>query len=221
RLRPKLAIHRSPLAVAGVLVAAISGAAFRMVGPIFGAQVGLQVEQIAYFLSAFVFGGALAQYPVGWLADKYDRRWVLIWLSVAAIFSSISSISISSDGSLSIFILAFGFGFTTFPIYSVSAAHAHDFSNSDERVELSASLLFFYALGAIAAPLFASSLIGFFGPNAMFIMIACAHLILVIFGVTRMRARPTLTEKTPYIYAPRTSFLIGRLLKRLRDQEKK
>ena len=71
-----------------------------MVGPIFGAQVGLQVEQIAYFLSAFVFGGALAQYPVGWLADKYDRRWVLIWLSVAAIFSSISSISISSDGSL-------------------------------------------------------------------------------------------------------------------------
>ena len=221
RLRPKLAIHRSPLAVAGVLVAAISGAAFRMVGPIFGAQVGLQVEQIAYFLSAFVFGGALAQYPVGWLADKYDRRWVLIWLSVAAIFSSISSISISSDGSLSIFILAFGFGFTTFPIYSVAAAHAHDFASSDERVELSASLLFFYALGAIAAPLFASSLIGFFGPNAMFIMIACAHLILVIFGVTRMRARPTLTEKTPYIYAPRTSFLIGKLLKRLRDQEKK
>ena len=84
----------------------------------------------------------------------------------------------------------------------MAAAHAHDFANSDERVELSASLLFFYALGAIAAPLFASSLIGFFGPNAMFIMIACAHLILVIFGVTRMRARPTLTEKnTLYLRA--------------------
>ena len=125
RLRPKLAIHRSPLAVAGVLVAAISGAAFRMVGPIFGAQVGLQVEQIAYFLSAFVFGGALAQYPVGWLADKYDRRWVLIWLSVAAIFSSISSISISSDGSLSIFILAFGFWIYHFPyLFSSSSTCA-------------------------------------------------------------------------------------------------
>ena len=126
----------------------------------------------------------LLSIPVGWLADKYDRRWVLIWLSVAAIFSSISSISISSDGSLSIFILAFGFGFTTFPIYSVAAAHAHDFANSDERVELSASLLFFYALGAIAAPLFASSLIGFFGPNAMFIMIACAHLILSLIHIS-------------------------------------
>ena len=221
RLRPKLALYRSPLAVAGVLVAAVSGATFRMVGPIFGAEVGLQIEQIAYFLSAFVFGGALAQYPVGWLADKYDRRWVLIWLSVAAIISSLFSISISSDGAISIFILAFGFGFTTFPIYSVAAAHAHDFATSNERVELSASLLFYYALGAIVAPLFASSLIGFFGPNAMFVMIAGAHFILVIFGVARMGVRPTLPDKTRYIYAPRTSFLIGRLLKRQRDQSDK
>ena len=219
RLRPKLALYRSPLAVAGVVVAAVSGATFRMVGPIFGAEVGLQVEQIAYFLSAFVFGGALAQYPVGWLADKYDRRWVLIWLSVAAIASSMISTSMSDNSTLEIFLIAFGFGFTTFPIYSVAAAHAHDFASLNERVELSASLLFYYAIGAIAAPLFASFLMESFGPNAMFILIAFAHLLLVIFGVARMRVRPTVSERTPYVYMPRTSFLIGRLLKRLRDKE--
>ena len=219
KLRPKLALFRSPLAVAGVLVAAVSAAAFRMVGPIYGAQVGLEVEQIAYFLSAYVFGGALAQYPIGWFADKYDRRWVLIWLSVAAIVSSILSTSISYNNTLGIFLIAFGFGFTTFPIYSVAAAHAHDFASLDERVELSASLLFYYAIGAIAAPLFASFLMDSFGPNAMFVLIAFAHLLLVIFGVARMRVRPTVTERTPYVYMPRTSFLIGRLLKRLRDKE--
>ena len=219
KLRPKLALFRSPLAVAGVLVAAVSAAAFRMVGPIYGAQVGLEVEQIAYFLSAYVFGGALAQYPIGWFADKYDRRWILIWLSVAAIMSSIISTSIAYNNTLGIFLIAFGFGFTTFPIYSVAAAHAHDFASSDERVELSASLLFYYAIGAIAAPLFASFLMDSFGPNAMFLLIAFAHLLLVIFGVARMRVRPTVSERTPYIYMPRTSFLIGRLLKRLRDKE--
>ena len=219
RLRPKLALYRSPLAVAGVVVAAVSGASFRMVGPIFGAEVGLQVEQIAYFLSAFVFGGALAQYPVGWLADKYDRRWVLIWLSVAAIVSSMISTSMSDNSTLGIFLIAFGFGFTTFPIYSVAAAHAHDFASLNERVELSASLLFYYAIGAIAAPLFASFLMESFGPSAMFILIAFAHLLLVIFGVATMRVRPTVSERTPYVYMPRTSFLIGRLLKRLRDKE--
>ena len=221
KLKPKLALFRSPLAVAGVLVAAVSAAAFRMVGPIYGAQVGLEVEQIAYFLSAYVFGGALAQYPIGWFADRYDRRWVLIWLSVAAIISSMLSTSISYNNTLGIFLIAFGFGFTTFPIYSVAAAHAHDFASLDERVELSASLLFYYAIGAIAAPLFASSLMNSFGPSAMFLLIAFAHLLLVIFGVARMRARPTVSERTTYVYMPRTSFLIGRLLKRLRDQEKK
>ncbi len=219
KLKPKLALFRSPLAVAGVLVAAVSAAAFRMVGPIYGAQVGLEVEQIAYFLSAYVFGGALAQYPIGWFADKYDRRWVLIWLSVAAIVSSMLSTSIFYDNTLDIFLIAFGFGFTTFPIYSVAAAHAHDFASLDERVELSASLLFYYAIGAIAAPLFASFLMDSFGPNAMFVLIAFAHLLLVIFGVARMRVRPTVSERTPYVYMPRTSFLIGRLLKRLRDKE--
>ena len=219
KLRPKLALFRSPLAVAGVLVAAVSAAAFRMVGPIYGAQVGLEVEQIAYFLSAYVFGGALAQYPIGWFADKYDRRWVLIWLSIAAIASSLISTSMSDNNTLGIFLIAFGFGFTTFPIYSVAAAHAHDFASLDERVELSASLLFYYAIGAIAAPLFASFLMDSFGPNAMFLLIAFAHLLLVIFGVARMRVRPTVSERTPYIYMPRTSFLIGRLLKRLRDKE--
>ena len=218
KLKPKLALFRSPLAVAGVLVAAVSAAAFRMVGPIYGAQVGLEVEQIAYFLSAYVFGGALAQYPIGWFADKYDRRWVLIWLSVAAIVSSMLSTSISYNNTLGIFLIAFGFGFTTFPIYSVAAAHAHDFASLDERVELSASLLFYYAIGAIAAPLFASFLMDSFGPNAMFVLIAFAHLLLVIFGVARMRVRPTVSERTPYVYMPRTSFLIGRLLKRLRDK---
>ncbi|MEY2992585.1 MAG: hypothetical protein RI946_1979, partial [Pseudomonadota bacterium] len=89
RLRPMLAIHRSPLAAAGVVVAALSSASFRMVGPVYGTGVGLGADQIAYFLAAFVLGGALGQYPTGWLADKFDRRWVLIWLSVAAIISCI------------------------------------------------------------------------------------------------------------------------------------
>lgn len=66
RLRPMLAVRNSPLAAAGVVVAALSGASFRMVGPIYGAAVGLQIDQIAYFLAAFVLGGALAQIPAGW-----------------------------------------------------------------------------------------------------------------------------------------------------------
>lgn len=214
RLRPSLAIEKSPLATAAVLVAALSSSSFRMVGPVYGQEVGLAATQIAYFLSAFVLGGAIAQYPVGWLADKFDRRKVLIWLSVAAIASSALTIAGSGTGTAGVMLTAGLFGLTTFPIYSVAAAHAHDFANDTERVELSAALMFHFATGAIAAPYLASLLIELYGPEALFILVALGHAVLVVFGVARMRARPAPSERTGYTYVPRTTFVIGRLLKR-------
>ncbi|HAB37531.1 MAG TPA: hypothetical protein DCE52_05960, partial [Rhodobacteraceae bacterium] len=130
RLRPRLAVQRSPLAAASVVVAALSSASFRMVGPIYGQEVGLNAGQIAWFLAAFVLGGAIAQYPVGWLADKFDRRWVLIGLSTAAIASCAITVMVSGFGIFSIMLTAGLFGLTSFPIYSVAAAPAHDFADA-------------------------------------------------------------------------------------------
>ena len=217
RLRPSLAYKRSPLAAAGVLVAALSSASFRMVGPLYGQEVGLSVGQIAWFLSAFVIGGAVAQIPVGWLADKYDRRWVLIALSCAAVVASIATIYATAFGTVGIFVAAVFFGLTTFPIYSVAAAHAHDFATSQERVELSAALMFYFALGAIAAPFAASALIDAYGPGALFAMISLGHIVLILFGLARMRVRGAKT-RTRYVYAPRTSFQVGRLYGKSREK---
>ena len=153
-------------------------------------EVGLAVDQIAFFLAAFVAGGALAQYPMGWLADKYDRRWVLIWLSGVAIVSCAITMAASGTGTLGVMLAAGFFGFTTFPIFSVSAAHANDFATSAERVELSAALMFWYALGAIASPYVSSALIEAFGPPALFTYVACGHVLLIVFGLSRMRGPP-------------------------------
>ena len=218
RLRPRLAWQRSPLAAAGVIVSGVSGAAFRMVGPVYGIEVGLRADQIALFLAAFVVGGAVAQYPVGWLADKFDRRSVLIGLSVAGIAACSITILLSGAGTVAVFASAAVFGFATLPIYSVSTAHAHDFAASAERVELSAALMFLYAVGAIASPFVASLVIEGYGPSGMFLMIAIAHVFLIAFGIARMRARPSPDAKTAYTYEPRTSFWVGRLLGKGREK---
>ncbi|MCB2127823.1 MAG: MFS transporter [Rhodobacteraceae bacterium] len=214
RLRPALAWRKSPLAAASVVVSGVSTAAFRMVGPLYGIEVGLSADRIALFLAAFVLGGAVAQFPMGWLADKYDRRNVLMGLSVAAALACGVTVALSGLGIVAVFLAAGLFGVTTMPIYSVATAHAHDFAADDERVELSAALMFLYAIGAIASPLVASSLIAHFGPASMFVFIAVIHLGLLGFGAYRMRARPAPRDRTPYVYTPRTSFLIGRLLRR-------
>ncbi|MEZ5733818.1 MAG: MFS transporter [Paracoccaceae bacterium] len=214
RLRPKLAWDRSPLGAAGVIVSGVTGAAFRMVGPVYGLAVGLSADQIALFLSAYVIGGGLAQYPMGWLADRFDRRSVLIGLSVASVLSCGLTILLSGTGTVGVFLSAGLFGLTTIPIYSLSSAHAHDFAADHERVELSAAHMFLYAIGATASPLVASALIAAYGPAAMFLLIALANVALVVFGFARMRARAAPGVRTAYQYVPRTSFIVGRLLGR-------
>jgi MFS family permease len=217
RLRPGLAWARSPLAVAGCIVSAVSGASFRMVGPIYGREVGLGADQIGLFLAAYVLGGALAQYPAGWFADKTDRRMVLIWLSMISVAACVVTVMAATTGTAGVMLAAGLFGATTVPIYSVAAAHAHDFASNDERVELSAALMFFYAVGAIAAPWVTSALIGLYGPAALFAVIAVAHLGLVLFGMVRMRTGRAAPQRTAYVWAPRTTFWIGRLFGRDRE----
>ncbi|WP_323035241.1 MFS transporter [Pararhodobacter sp.] len=218
RLRPKLAWEKSPLGAIGVVVSGITGAAFRMIGPIYGLAVGLEADRIALFLSAYVLGGAMAHIPIGWLADKYDRRHVLIGISVAAILGCGAMQAGAQGNIITIFLAAGFFGFTTFPIYSIATAHAHDFADQNERVELSAAHMFLYAVGAIASPVIASALIAGFGPGAMFAFIALSHVFLILFGLIRIRMRPAPADRTRYVHAPRTSFIIGRLTRKGRDR---
>ena len=142
---------------------------------------------------------------------------VLIWLSVAALVSCAITVALSTSGSTAVLIASGVFGFATFPIYSVATAHAHDFATDEQRIELSAALMFLYAVGAIASPYIVSKLIEAYGPSAMFALVSMAHLILIVFSLIRMRVRET-TSRTNYVYAPRTSFLIGRLLRKSREK---
>ncbi|MEI4470004.1 MFS transporter [Frigidibacter sp. MR17.24] len=216
RLRPLLAWRMSPLAAVMVVVSGLTGAAFRFVGPVYGAAVGLRLDQIGIFLAAYVAGGWVAQIPVGWLADRFDRRSVLLGLSIGTLFASGLVVGAAQLGAVPLFAAAAIFGFATLTLYSVASAHANDFAETHERVELSAALMFLYAVGAIASPVGASWLIGRFGPTAMFAAIALIHVATVAFALTRMRARPApeVGTRTAYAWVPRTSFTIGRLLGR-------
>ena len=220
RLRPLKTLKLSPLGSAGVIVAGLTSASFRMVGPIYGQEVGLSASQLGYFLATVLLGGAVAQFPVGWLADKFDRRWVLIGLSAASILVCSTIAGTNPASMIALFIGAALFGAATFPIFSVSTAHTNDFAEPSDMIEVNASLMFLFGIGAILSPLITSNLIDYYGPAALFAFIALAHAILVIFSFARMFTRPTKTERTEYTYIPRTSFTIGKLLRRSNNEKK-
>ncbi len=213
RLRPIMVFQFSPLAAYGVLVAGLSNSIFRTMGALYASYSGLKISQVALFLVFGILGGALSQVPAGWIADRYDRRYVLISFSIFAFFSCIMISLINTNNITLFYISIFLFGAATFPIFSLSAAHANDFCNDNDMAELNSSLIFTFALGAIVSPFLSGSLITLLGPRSMFILIGLSHVLLIIYGIYRMGIRPTLSVKTPYIYLPRTSAIISWFIK--------
>ena len=210
-LQPIRAWQVSPLACFAIVIAGITGASFRMVGPVFAIEFGLDQGATAAFLVAAVVGAAAAQLPVGWLADKTDRRWVLNGLSIGAILVClVVTLALAPGDTTGAVLAAAGFGATSITIYSVAAAHANDFCEENFRVELNAALIFFFSLGAITAPLGAARVIETFGAGGFFWFIAGAHLLLILFTLYRMTRRAAETS-TPYRYLPRTSMVLDGL----------
>jgi MFS family permease len=76
-------IARAPILVLAVFAFAVIDAAFLGFLSVYGVKKGLDTETAALLLTTFVIGNTVLQFPIGWLADHYNKR-VLMVLSVFA-----------------------------------------------------------------------------------------------------------------------------------------
>ncbi len=179
----------SPLASIGCVTIGMTNAAFRFVGPLYAETLGLSLANVATFISLGVIGGAILQYPLGLLSDRYDRRWILIAATCGAVFSGLFISLIAGSDIGMVYIGIFFFGAFSLPLYSLSAAHANDRANKDQFVLLAAGLMFFYGLGASIGPPLSSLMLALYGPGSLFAFTSAVHGTLVILTLWRMRKR--------------------------------
>lgn len=67
----------SPAGIVGAGVAGLIVGSFYALGVVFATRIGLSVSEAALFMSTVVLGGLAFQFPIGVLADRYDRRVVI------------------------------------------------------------------------------------------------------------------------------------------------
>src|SRR3546814_20761089 len=83
-------ITQSPAGVAGCAAAGLVSGAFWTLAPVFALNAGLDITEVSLFMSVIVMGGALGQWPLGYLSDRHDRRKVLLGtLAVACVLAAI------------------------------------------------------------------------------------------------------------------------------------
>ncbi|MFD0915628.1 MFS transporter [Pseudahrensia aquimaris] len=184
----------SPLACAGCVAIGMTNSAFRFVGPLYGEAIGLDLTDIATFISLGVVGGAVLQYPLGTLSDKYDRRWILIFATLGAVAAGMFLSVVAGKNVLLVYVGIFAFGAFSLPLYSLSAAHANDRAEQGQYVLLAAGLMFFYGIGAIVGPPVSSIMLGAFGPESLFVFTSVIHGTLVVATLFRMRARDAVPD---------------------------
>jgi MFS family permease len=197
--RPLQLYRAAPVGLVASLVIGIVNGSFWGLGPISAAGNGLSVTQVAAFMGTVTFAGAIAQWPVGRLSDRLDRRLVLLALLIGAAITGVLLWLFAASGLLLV-IFGFFFGALALPGYSLAAAHAYDKTSAGDMVPTAATILLANAVGAVIGPLLAPLVMGELGPRALFLFTAAAEAALAVYVFYRTTVQPSLStpEKTGF-----------------------
>jgi MFS family permease len=206
----------SPLGCIGCIAVGVTNSSFRTLSPVYAEQIGMNVTNVVTFVSAGIIGGAIIQYPLGYLSDLWDRRMVLLLTTIGALASALALVFFAGSDPLTNFLIVFIFGSFAMPLFSLSAAHANDRAGKGEFVLVNAALMLFYSFGAIGGPISASWGMQNFGPHSLFIFTALVYAVLIFIILYRMLVRSAVppSKRGRFIALLRTSPIFARLARR-------
>ena len=178
----------SPLGVVTSIMTGLAHGTLWGIGSIYGLKNGLSIEQVSIFMFTFVIGGAINQYLVGYLSDKYDRRTIIVIVAFLASIFSVLAVLIGSSF-IALIIITFIFGGLTVPLYPLAIAHTNDFLEKDEMVAASAGIQLAAGIGLTIGPIIGGLSIDFIGASGFWIYLFLIHALLGVFGLFRMQVR--------------------------------
>ena len=206
----------SPLACIGCIAVGVTNSGFRTLSPVYAEQIGMSVTDVVTFVSVGIIGGAMIQYPLGYLSDRWDRRAVLLVTAGLAMLAALGIAFFAGSDPFLNFALVFIFGSFAMPLFSLSAAHANDRADKGEFVLVNAALMLFYSFGAIGGPLAASFFMEHFGPSWLFIFNAFVYATFILIILYRMNVRAAVPagHRQNFIALLRTSPIFARLTRK-------
>jgi MFS family permease len=186
-------IRISPLGVMGALFAGLMAGAYWGLAAVYILEIGFPQNDVAWFMAASLTGGLFAQWPLGVLSDRINRRYAIILslllICIASVMIGMMALwadpqQVFGSAWLIGWSLVFGAGFH--PFYSLCMAHANDFVAEGNFVRASASLQRTQSIGAVAGPMIAGGLMYVFGKKMLFFYIAFLVTVFMLFTIYRM-----------------------------------
>jgi MFS family permease len=190
----------SPLGMVGSLFyGTVQSALFSLLA-VYATSMNFTIFEISVVTFLLAISGAIAQFPIGKLSDKFDRRLVIIYATFGSAFFALclilSSRQMYLPGDLAtskfmFYIFLILFSFCSLPMFAIIFAHTNDFIPKEKFVAAGASLQFAFGLGAMSGPFLCSVFMNVLGSNGYFVFLIIFHSLIGFFAIHRMKIRAT------------------------------
>jgi len=191
----------SPLGVVGMfLLGGIYAGMFAM-APIYATEVQFSLGQISLFISSFYVGGLLFQYPIGWISDRMDRRFLILLVCAGGAGAGLLGAFFGGNFAM-ILVASFIYGGLANPLYALFLAYTNDFLEYEQMAAAGGRLVFITGVGAIFGPVVIGGVIDVIGPAGFFFFLAALMASISLYAAYRMTVRPAPTPESTESYAP-------------------
>jgi len=191
----------------GALSSGLITGSFWGLSAVYALDIGLSDSEVASFIASTIIGGALLQWPIGSLSDRYDRRLVLFWVCIGAAAFALLMFIMSGRGGLWLSPIAVIYGGLSFALYALSVAQTHDRMSEGNTMAATQGLLLLNGIGATLGPLLIGALMYGLGTTSFPILLAVFLLLLASYTRYRIGADPAVpaAERTEFVPITRTS----------------
>lgn len=168
------------LMTVGVLIGLADGAAFALI-PLFAILSGMTDHHAVWVMTSFLLGGSLMQFPIGWLSDAMDRRYVLIMLALVAIVIA-PILPSAMDGGPVTWLLSGLFGAAVIGMYAVSLGIIGRRFTGGDMAAANAVFVLCYEFGALTgAPVGGAAMDAMGAPGLPMVMgVACLLVLMAV-----------------------------------------
>ena len=183
------ALRAAPAILSAALVFGALDAGLFGLFPVYAVRSGFTEAHAALAITATSLGSMVFQYPLGMLADRFDRRTLLIVCASASVAGAgLTPFLIATP--LATYALLFMWGGLMMGIYTIGLTLVGQRFKGPELASANAAYVMLYAMGLLAGPPVEGVALDAWNPNGLMVAMASIGVIYVIFLVLRRRAAP-------------------------------
>ena len=209
------ALYRiAPIGVVGCVGAGLVNSAVLGLAPVYGLHVGLAASQIPLLAVAAQLGSLIVQWPLGWLSDRIDRRYVIAFATLTSAAASLAAALLGGQGATLVVFLFGLWGAFSLSVYSICIAHASDYAEPSQLVRVISSLLMAWAIGSTVGPPLATATMTAVGTDGLLFYAAAIAGVVGVFSIWRMSQRSPIPvdEREAFVNLPATSPAVAELM---------